>query len=55
MIKLTILNILGQPNGILDLRKEFDKSLKNIPAVSADLLRIAWKCMKIAQIISAIT
>ena len=51
MIELTIINILGQPNGILDLKKEFDKTLKNIPAVSQNLLRIAWKCMKIALII----
>ena len=51
MIKPTIINILGWPNGILDLKKEFDKALKNIPAVSEDLLRIAWKCMKIALII----
>ena len=48
MIELTIINILGQPNGILDLKKECDKTLKNIPAVSENLLRIAWKCMKIA-------
>ena len=51
MIKLTIINILGQPKGILDLKKEFDKALKNVPAVSEDLLKIAWKCMKIALII----
>ena len=51
MIEITIINILGQPNGILDLKKEFDKTLKNIPAVSQNLLRIAWKCMKIALII----
>ena len=51
MIKLTIVNILGQPNGILDLKKGFDKTLKNIPGVSEDLLRISWKCMKIALII----
>ena len=51
MIKLTIINILGQPNGILDLKNRFDKALKNIPAVSEDLLRIAWKCMEIALII----
>ena len=55
MIKLTIINILGQPNGILDLKKEFDKALKNIPALSEDLLRIAWKCMKIPLIIYTIT
>ena len=49
MIKLTIINILGQPNGILDLKKGFDKALKNIPVVSQDLLRIAWKYLKIAK------
>ena len=42
---------LGQPNAILDLKKGSDKALKNIPAVSQDLLRIVWKCMKIALII----
>ena len=47
MIKLTIINTLGQANGILDLKKGFDKALKKIPDVSEDLLRIAWKCMKI--------
>ena len=51
MTKPTIINILGQPNGILGLKKGFDKALKNIPAISEDLLRIAWKCMKIAVII----
>ena len=51
MIKLTIINILGQPKGILDLKKESDKALKNVPAVSEDLLRIAWKFMKIALFI----
>ena len=51
MIKLTIINIVGQPNGILDLEKGFDKALKNKPALSEDLLRITWKCMKIALII----
>ena len=51
MIKPTIINILGQPNGIVDLKKRFDKARKNIPAASEDLLRIAWKCMKTALII----
>ena len=51
MIKPTIINILEQSNGILDLRKGFNKDLKNRPAVSEDLLRIAWKGMKIALII----
>ena len=43
MIKRTSLNILGQPNDILDLKKRFDKTLKNISAVSEDLLKILWK------------
>ena len=51
MIKVIIISILGQPDGILDLKKGFDKALKNMPAVSEDLLRITWKCMKIALII----
>ena len=51
MIKSTIINILGQPNGIFDFKKGLDKALENIPAVSKGLLRIAWKCMKIALII----
>ena len=41
MIKRATLNISGQADGILDLKKRFDKSLKNIPAVSEDLQRIA--------------
>ena len=40
MIKLTIINILGQPNGILDLKKGFGEALKNIPAVSEDCLDV---------------
>ena len=48
MIKLTIINVLGQLNGILNLKKGFDKALKNIPAASDDLLMIAWRCMNIA-------
>ena len=51
MIKPTIINILGQPNGILDLKKGFNEALKNIPAGSEDLLWIDWKCLKIALII----
>ena len=51
MIKPTILNILGQANGILDLKKGFDKVLKNKPAVTEDLVRIGWKSMKITLII----
>ena len=51
MITLTIINILGQPNGVLDLKKGFYKALKNIQAESNDLLRIAWKCIKIALMI----
>ena len=51
MIKRTIFNILGYANGNLGLKKGFDKTLKDIPAVSKDLLRIAWKCMKMTLII----
>ena len=34
MMKLTIINILEQPNVILDLEKGCDKTLKNIPIVN---------------------
>ena len=51
MIKLTIINVLGQASVILDLKKGFDKALKYIPAVTEDLLKIGWQCMKIALII----
>ena len=50
MVKVKIISILGQPNSILNLNKGFDKA-HLIPAVSEDLLRIAWKCMEIALII----
>ena len=50
MIKLTIVDILGYPNGILDLKKGYDKTLKDIPTIGKDLLKIACKCMKITQI-----
>ena len=29
----------------MDLKKGYDKTLKNIPRVSKHLLRIVWKCM----------
>ena len=48
MIKFT--TILGQPNVTLNLKKGYDKILKNIPTVSEDWLRIDWKCMKIVEI-----
>ena len=51
MINFTTINILGYPNFILDLKKEYDETLKNIPTVSKDYLRIDWKCMKIAMIV----
>ena len=41
MIKLKIFKILGQPNGIVDLKKGFDKTLKKMPDVTDVLLRIA--------------
>ena len=47
MINFTTLNILGQHNGILDLKKGFHKAHKNMPVVSENLLRIAWKSTKI--------
>ena len=34
MIKPAIINISRQPDGILDLKKGFDKTLENIPTVS---------------------
>ena len=56
MINLTTINNLGYPNGILNLKKGYDKTLKNIPTVSEDLLRIVWwKYMKIALISKVIT
>ena len=48
MIIPTIINILGQANGILDLKKGFDKALKTILVVSEDLLRIDQNYLKIA-------
>ena len=30
MIKLTIVNIMGQPNGVFDLKKGYNWTLKNI-------------------------
>ena len=41
MIRLTIFNISGWSNSILNLKKGFDKILKNMPAASEDLLKIA--------------
>ena len=55
MIKRTIISILGEPNGVLYLKKGFDKALKNIPAVCEDLLRFAWKRLKIALVVQTIT
>ena len=53
MIKLTATNTLRQPNVILNLKKGYNKTYKNIPTLSEDLLRIVWICMKIALIIKA--
>ena len=36
---------------VLLFQKGFDNTLYNIPAVSEDLQRIAWKCMKMALVI----
>ena len=43
MIRLTNINILGQPNDTLDLKKGFDKNLKNMQTVSDDFLKIKRK------------
>ena len=51
MINCTTINILGQPNISLNLKKEYDKTLKNIPTASEDCLRIDWKSVKIALIV----
>ena len=51
MIKLTIIDIFGEPHNILDLKKGYDKTLKNIPTVTENLRRIAYAFMKIAVII----
>ena len=47
MIKLTIINILGQPHGILNLKKGYDKTLKHIYTVSEDLRRICFEVYEI--------
>ena len=36
MINFATTNILGQPNVILNLKKGYNKTLKNIPTVSED-------------------
>ena len=51
MINLIITNILGKLNVILNLKKGYDKTLKNIPIISEDWLRINWKYIKIALIV----
>ena len=51
MIYFTTINILGKRNVILNLKEGYDKTLKNIPTVSEDWLRIDWECMKIALIV----
>ena len=55
MIKLATINILGQPNVILNLKEEYDKTGKTIPTASENLLRIFWKSIEIALIIQATT
>ena len=51
MMKLTTVKIVRQPNGILDLKRGYNETCKNMPTVSEDLLSIVWKCMKIVRII----
>ena len=45
MVDFTAMYILGQHNVILNLKKGYDKTVKNIPTVSNDWLRIDWKGM----------
>ena len=40
MIYFTTINILGQPNVILNLKKGYDKTLRNISTVIENWLRI---------------
>ena len=40
MSNFTIVNILGWPNFILNLKKGYDKTLKNIQNLSENWLRI---------------
>ena len=40
MNNFTTINILEQPNFILNLKKGYDKTLKNISAASEDCLRL---------------
>ena len=51
IIKLTPTNNLAQPNGILDQKKGYDKTHKNIQNVYEGFLWIAWKCMRFEVII----
>ena len=50
----TTIKILRYSNGILNVKKGYDRILENIPSVSNDLLRIFWICLKLALIIKAI-
>ena len=50
MISFTTISMLGWPTFMLDLKKEYDKTRKNIPTVSEDFMRTDWKCMKTALI-----
>ena len=41
MIKLITVDILGQPNVILNLKEGYNKTFKNILTINVDLLRTA--------------
>ena len=45
MINFTTINISGQPNDILDLKKGYNKTLRNIPTVSEDFLEVHENCV----------
>ena len=50
MITFTTINILGEPDFILNFKEGY-KTLKNIQSVSENWLRIDWNCMKIPVIV----
>ena len=51
MINFTTINILGQPNFFLNLKKGYDKTLRNAQAVGEHWLRFDWKCMKMTLVV----
>ena len=52
MIIFTTINILGQSNFILNLKKGYDKTLKNISTVSEDWLKISTLSIVFYSVVS---